>query len=152
MTDELVFLMGKHAAVLPADRRYCKNHMWCREINYKLRFGFTSYAIRLMQDVYFLEWSFDTPRQVELKQEIGFLESSKAQSALYSPAAGTIELFNKELLTDPSAINADNYGDGWLFEMTVDAAAETMNVSEYHAYLTANWEATQRIIKKQVLE
>ena len=151
MSEPLTFFMGKHAAVLPADRNYCKNHMWCRPAGERLRFGFTTYAIRLMQDVYFLEWTFDAPRTVTLKEEIGFLESSKAQSALYAPLAGRIESFNKSLLADPSAINADNYGDGWLFEMTA-APTETMDVIGYHAFLTANWEATQRIIKKQVLE
>ena len=29
MSDALTFDMGKFAAVLPADRRYCRNHMWC---------------------------------------------------------------------------------------------------------------------------
>ena len=151
MSEALIFLMGKHEAVLPADRRYCKNHMWCREFNGRLRFGFTSYAIRLMQDVYFLEWSFDAPRSVAHKEEIGFLESSKAQSALYSPMSGRVESFNTQLLSDPSAINVDGYGDGWLFEMSGDVY-ESMDVQGYHEFLTANWEATQRIIKKQVLE
>lgn len=151
MTEALTFLMGKHEAVLPADRSYCKNHMWCREHESKLRFGFSSYAIRLMQDVYFLEWSFDAPRTVMLKDEIGFLESSKAQSALYAPISGMIEAFNQSLLADPSAINVDGYGDGWLLEMSADKA-EMMTVTEYHAFLTANWDATQRIIKKQILE
>lgn len=151
MAEALTFLMGKHEAVLPADRRYCTNHMWCREHESKLRFGFSSYAIRLMQDVYFLEWSFDAPRTVALKDEIGFLESSKAQSALYAPLSGTIEAFNQSLLADPSAINTDGYGDGWLLEMSGEPA-ETMTVTEYHAFLTANWDATQRIIKKQILE
>jgi glycine cleavage system H protein len=151
MAEDLTFFMGKFAAALPAGRRYCKNHMWCTEFAGRLRFGFSSYAIRLMQDVYFLEWTFDAPRTVAAKEEMGFLESSKAQSALYAPLVGRVEAFNKALLTDPSAINADGYGDGWLFEMTADPA-ETMDVAAYHDYLTANWEATQRIIKKQVLE
>ena len=30
MAESLTFPMGKFAAVLPADLRYCRNHMWCR--------------------------------------------------------------------------------------------------------------------------
>ena len=57
MPEPLTFLMGKFAAVLPADLRYCQNHMWCRPgADGVHRFGFTAYAIRLMQDVYFLDW------------------------------------------------------------------------------------------------
>src|ERR1700694_5347293 len=56
MPDELTFLMGKCPAVLPSDRGYARNHMWCQEVDGRLRFGFTAYAVRLMQDVYFLDW------------------------------------------------------------------------------------------------
>jgi glycine cleavage system H protein len=151
MSEPRIFLMGKHEASLPADRRYFRNHLWAQETSRGFRIGFSAYAIRLMQDVYFLEWKFDAPRSVTLKEEIGFLESSKAQSGLYAPAAGTISQFNRTLLNDPSAINADGYGDGWLFDMTHVEAVD-MDVDGYVEFLTANWDATQRIIKKQVLE
>ena len=147
MPDSLTFLMGKHPAILPTDRRYCRNHMWHDPTTG--RFGFTAYAVRLMQDVYFLEWKFDAPRAVALKEEIGFIESSKAQSELYAPLAGTIANFNAQLLNDPSAINADGYGDGWLFEMTADPTG-TMSAQEYYQYLEGAWATAQRILKNQV--
>jgi glycine cleavage system H protein len=147
MSDSLTFLMGKHAAVLPGDRRYCRNHMWCDPVTH--RFGFSAYAIRLMQDVYFLEWKFDAPRSVQLKEEIGFIESSKAQSELYAPLAGTIEEFNLALLNDPSAINTDGAGAGWLFRLSGDFST-TMSVQEYHHYLESAWATAQRILKNQV--
>ena len=56
----LTFLMGKHPAPLPGELLYCKNHMWCRpEPHGTHTFGFSAYAVRLMQDVYFLEWRID---------------------------------------------------------------------------------------------
>jgi glycine cleavage system H protein len=126
--------------------------MWCQSVgNTTHRFGFTAYAVRLMQDVYFLEWSVDAGTSVAMKQPIGFLESSKAQSELYAPLAGTITTFNTALLNDPSAVNADGYGAGWLFEMAADPAG-TMDVAVYHAFLAAGWEQTQRLLKKQVHE
>jgi glycine cleavage system H protein len=153
--SDLTFMMAKHPALLRADRQYCKNHMWCQRHNDRLRFGFSAYAIRLMQDVYFLEWKFDAPRTVAAKEEIGFLESSKAQSGLYAPIAGTITQFNTTLLNDPSGINSDGYGEGWLFEMEPANSATEQNIlsmQQYHEFLETNWEVTQRIIKKQVLE
>lgn len=150
MSDPLTFLMGKFAAVLPADVRYCKNHMWCRPGPAGThRFGFTAYAVRLMQDVYFLEWKVDAGTAVALKQPIGFIESSKAQSELYAPVGGTITAFNEQLLNDPSGINADGYGDGWLFEMAADPSG-TLDVGQYREFLTAHWEQTQRLLKNQV--
>jgi len=149
MADDLTFMMGKFAAMLPGDRRYARNHMWCLEEGGRLRFGFTAYAVRLMKDVYFLDWIVDAGSAVALKQHIGHIETSKAQSDLFAPVAGKLAEFNKELLRDPSAINVDNYGPGWLFDMEGDIAG-TMTVSEYHQFLDAGWENTQRILKGHV--
>jgi glycine cleavage system H protein len=146
---DLVFMMGKFEARIPCDRDYAQNHMWCRSLGDRLRFGFTSYAVRLLQDVYFLEWGIDPGTEVRLRQEIGSIESSKAESALYAPLAGTIVEFNQVLLSDPSAINVDNYGAGWLFDMTGDAS--TMCAPKgYVEYLGQVWEVAQRTIKGQL--
>lgn len=149
MPDPLTFLMGKHPAVLPGELRYCKNHMWCRTGNDGIhQFGFSSYAVRLMQDVYFLEWRID-PGLVTCKQEIGYIETQKATSGLYAPLAGRIVRFNAALLEDPSTINVDPYNRGWLFELSGDLT-ETLDVTQYHAHLAAGWENTQRMLKAQV--
>ena len=146
MPETLTFMMGKFAAVLPGDLRYARNHMWSKESDGELRFGFTSYAVRLMQDVYFLDWTVNAGDTVQLKQQIGHIETSKAQSDLFAPVAGTIKVFNQDLLQDPSAINTDNHGAGWLFEMHAPGA-ETMDVDAYYKFLDANWENTQRLLK-----
>lgn len=149
MPDDLTFLMGKFPAVLPGSLRYARNHMWARPEDHGWRFGFTSYAIRLMQDVYFLDWCVNAGDHVELLQQIGHIETSKAVSDLFAPLAGTITAFNQELLDDPSGINVDGYGAGWLFEMA--AVGDTlMTVSEYHQFLADNWEKTQRLIKGKI--
>ena len=139
-------MMGKFAAPLPADRRYCRNHMWCLAVEGVSRFGFTTYAVRLMQDVYFLDWEVSAGDALALKQKIGHIETSKAMSDLFTPMAGMLTRFNADLLNDPSAINVDMYGNGWLFEMT-GAAADTLSVQEYHDFLAAGWEKTQNMLK-----
>jgi glycine cleavage system H protein len=149
MADDLTFLMGKFPALLPAGLRYARNHMWCRQGHGRCRFGFTSYAIRLMQDVYFLEWHQSAGDAVQQSQQIGHIETSKAVSDLFAPIAGTILDFNKELLNDPTPINLDGYGAGWLFEMAGDASTP-MTAAEYHQYLADNWEKTQRLIKGKI--
>ena len=59
MSGPLTFLMGKFEAEFPTDRQYAKNHMWGQRRGEVIRFGFTAYAVRLLQDVYFLDWSVD---------------------------------------------------------------------------------------------
>jgi len=147
MAEDLTFLMGKFPAVLPNDLRYARtNHMWCRQTDGGLRFGFTSYAVRLMQDVYFLDWVVNQGDNVQHLQQIGHIETSKAVADLFAPTCGVLSAFNRELLKDPSTINVDNYGAGWLFEMEGDLGV-TVTVTEYYGFLEANWEKTQRMLK-----
>ena len=77
-------MMGKFPAVLPGDLRYARtNHMWCRESAGRLRFGFSSYAVRLMQDVYFLDWVVNEGDQIKHLEQIGHIETSKAVADLF---------------------------------------------------------------------
>ena len=101
-----------------------------------------------MQDVYFLDWSIDPETAVAKKQKIGEIESSKALSDLYAPAAGTVLAFNDAVLSDPSAINTDGYGGGWLYEFATDEPL--IDAAAYVRHLDAGWERDQRYLKGQV--
>ena len=96
MSGQLTFMMGEFAAEFPTDRHYARNHMWALPRDDRYRFGFTAYAVRLLQDVYFLDWNFDAPAPVNEKQEIGSIESKKAESSLYCPMPGQLSEFNAE--------------------------------------------------------
>ena len=149
MSDDLHFMMGQFRAEIPADRGYSPRHMWLKVINQQvLRVGFTAYSVRLLQDVYFLEWSVDSGTQVADRQEIGEIESSKAVSSLFAPFAGRVLVFNEIVLNDPSAINTDNYGEGWLFDM--ETTSLPLTPGEYVEMLGEGWEKTQRTIKGQL--
>ena len=150
-TPPLTFMMGKFAAEFPTDRLYVKNHMWGQQRGGVIRFGFTAYAVRLLQDVYFLDWAVEAGVALGERQEIGSIESKKAESSLYAPAAGRLLQFNEELLSDPSAINLDKYGAGWLFE--IEGASDTLlDPPGYIQHLERVWEVTQRTIKGQMNE
>jgi len=51
-------------------------------------------------------------------------------------------------MDDPSSVNVDTYGKGWLFELesTFDSS---LSADAYLGYLEENWEETQRKIKGQ---
>lgn len=145
-------MMGEFPALIPVDRLYAKNHMWAQpQADGSFRFGFTAYAVRLLQDVYFLEWNVDPGTNLAERQEIGAIESKKAESALYSPMAGRLTCFNATLMSDPSAINVDKYGEGWLFEMQGDGG-HLLSPDAYVEHLDSVWEVTQRTIKGQLNE
>ena len=150
MSDYLIFSMGKYEARLPTDRFYARNHMWFQKTEEEVyRVGLSAYAVRLLQDVYFLDWSIEPGTTVRAKQEIGEIESSKAISDIYAPADGTLLRLNKELMKDPTPINVDGYGKGWLFEFR-PSNADLMSAEDYLKYLSGSWTEAQRHIKGQM--
>jgi len=153
MTDSqpLIFMMGKFAAEFPTDRKYAKNHMWGQQHGESVRFGFSAYAVRLLQDVYFLDWSIEPGMALAERQEIGSIESKKAESSLYAPIAGRVASLNEELLSDPSAINLDKYASGWLFEIA-GSGDNLLAPEKYLEHLAGVWEIAQRAIKGQMNE
>lgn len=149
MSDSLTFMMGEFEAEFPLDRQYCANHMWAQPHGDQLRFGFTAYAVRLLQDVYFLDWLIEGPVQIKLHQEIGSIESKKAESSLYAPVNGQLSAFNEELMEDPSSINTDKYSGGWLFDVQ-NADGPLLTPEQYLESLVDVWKKTERTIKGQV--
>ena len=152
MIERLTFMMGEFEAEFPTDRLYAKNHMWgqpSKDNPDSVRFGFAAYAVRLLQDVYFLDWTIDAPAQLNEGREIGSIESKKAESSLYAPIGGSLTQFNEQLMSDPSGINVDKYGDGWLFD--IEGSTEgLMNPDQYVEHLASVWDVTQRTIKGQL--
>ena len=148
MTDNLVFMMGEYEALVPGARRYAENHLWLQEDGDALRVGLTSYAVRLLQDVFFLDWTIDSDTEVRARQEIGEIESSKAVSSLFAPVDGHVLEFNDAPLEDPSAINTSGYDDGWLYRFRTQAAL--LSPQDYLGVLNDGWEDTQRMIKGQL--
>jgi glycine cleavage system H protein len=149
MSEHLIFMMGKYEARFPTDRLYVQSHMWFQAGEGAYRVGFTAFAVRLLQDIYFLDWSIEPDTVVQAKQEMGEIESSKAVSTLHAPADGLLLRFNRDLMKDPTPINVDNYGKGWLFDFEPKNAS-LLSAADYIELLNGTWEDTQRQIKGQM--
>jgi glycine cleavage system H protein len=149
VAKDMAFDMGKCPADLPGGLLYARTHLWCRPEEDRQVLGFTAYAVRLMGDVYFLDWSVGIGASVHLFQKIGHMETSKAESDLFTPVAGVILNFNQDLLEDPSLINDDPYGAGWLLE-TNGNVTHLISVAEYYQHLTETWEKTQQLLKGRI--
>ena len=156
--ETFTFAMGEFEATFPLDRHYAKNHMWAKRVDSgsdaddcKWRFGLSAYAVRLLQDVYFLDWEAEPPAKLQSRQMIGSIESKKAESDLYSPLAGTLLSINENVLADPSLINADPYGAGWMIELSAESehADVLLDPDAYRDHLSEAWEVAQRTIKGQ---
>jgi len=71
---------------------------------------------------------------VEAGDACGELESTKSVSDIFCPVAGQITAINALLDRHPETINADPYGDGWLFELELDESADLDDLLDADSY------------------
>lgn len=119
---------------LPPDLRYTTKHEWLREGGDGVhRVGITDYAQQALGDIVFVDLP-EEGQQVEAGQPCGEVESTKSVSELFAPVSGTVTARNTALDPAPETVNADPYGDGWLFELRPDDAAAAAGLLDAEAY------------------
>jgi glycine cleavage system H protein len=108
----------------PEDLKYTSEHEWIRSGNgSRVRVGITDYAAEQLGDIVYVSMP-EVGDTVGAGDACGELESTKSVSDLFSPVAGVVTTINELLTATPEIINADPYGDGWLFELDVDDTAD----------------------------
>jgi len=118
----------------PEDLKYSADHEWVRSGNGStIRVGITEYAADQLGDIVFasLPAVGDT---VSAGDACGELESTKSVSDVLCPVAGVITNVNATLEGSPETVNADPYGDGWLFELDLDEGADLDDLLDADAY------------------
>jgi glycine cleavage system H protein len=108
---------------IPADLKYTEDHEWVRRTgDDTVRVGITDYAQSALGDVVYVDLP-EVGADVTAGGEFGNVESTKSTSDLYSPITAKVVAVNGDLTDSPELVNSDPYGDGWLIELQVDAAA-----------------------------
>ena len=64
----------------------------------------------------------------------GTIEAVKAVSDLYCPVEGEVVEVNAELDDDPSLVNSDPYGSGWMIRLKVADPADVAALLSSDAY------------------
>jgi glycine cleavage system H protein len=122
---------------VPTDSLYATSHEWLRRDGDTAVVGITDHAQHELTDVVYVELPA-VGTHVSAGQQICVVESVKAASDIYSPAAGTVEAVNESLSNSPELINTDPHGDGWIFKLRLDAGADLSHLKtpeEYSAQL-----------------
>lgn len=113
--------------------RYTDQHEWIRLDGDEATVGITKYAAEALGDVVFVELPANG-KAVTAGGEAAVVESVKAASDIYAPAAGTITAANAELEKEPSKVNADPEGGGWFFKMKLSDKGEFAKLMDGAAY------------------
>ncbi len=106
---------------IPSDLRYTEEHEYLRPAadDGVYFVGVTDYAQGELGDVVFVELP-DSGSSFNRMEVFGTIEAVKAVSDLFCPVDGTVIESNAALDDDPSLVNSDPYGEGWMIKLKVD--------------------------------
>ncbi|MEV8266117.1 glycine cleavage system protein GcvH [Microbacterium sp. NPDC076911] len=102
--------------------KYTAEHEWIAFDGETATVGITDFAADKLGDVVFVELPAvgDT---VTAGDVCGEIESTKSVGELYAPLTGEVVAINDTAVDDPSLVNSDAFGAGWLIKISTDAAA-----------------------------
>jgi glycine cleavage system H protein len=108
---------------IPADLSYTEEHEWVQRTgDDTVRVGITDYAQSALGDVVFVQLP-DVGADVTAGESFGEVESTKSVSDLYAPVSAKVVAVNGDLEANPQLVNSDPYGEGWLVDLQIGAAA-----------------------------
>ncbi|MEW5918622.1 MAG: glycine cleavage system protein GcvH [Gemmatimonadota bacterium] len=120
-------------ANIPADLRYTKDHEYVKATNDPnvVIVGITDFAQGELGDVVFVDLP-KVGRKLGEHDVFGTIEAVKAVSELYSPLAGEVVEVNAAIDGEPSLVNSDPYGKGWMIKLrTAGSSNSLLNADEY---------------------
>jgi glycine cleavage system H protein len=117
--------------------KFSEDHLWVLEMGETARFGLSEYAQEQLGEIVSVTHQ-EIGKFIEPGDMIGELESQKTVVELVSPITGTIKAVNGNVVEDPSLINVDPYGKGWLVEVEINEPEEIerlMSAEEYETFV-----------------
>lgn len=101
----------------PEDLLYSRDHEWLRrEAGGEAVVGITDHAQQELGDIVYVELP-EVGATVAAGEVLGSVESVKAVSELFCPAAGEVIALNEALENAPERVNESPYGEGWLVRL-----------------------------------
>jgi glycine cleavage system H protein len=128
----------------PKNYRYTKEHEWIEVKGDVATIGITDHAQHELGDVVFVELP-KPGAKIEAGKSFGTVESVKAVSEIYAPAAGEVLEANGELHNTPEKINSDPHGAAWLIKVRLAnpaAVGSLMDAAAYEAYIAEKGKET----------
>jgi glycine cleavage system H protein len=118
---------------IPDNLKYADSHEWILVEGDTATVGISDHAQAELTDIVFAE-----PPKPGLAVSAGgvaaVVESVKAASDIYSPVSGEVIEGNEALSDNPSLLNTDPYGAGWIYKMRLSNPQELETLKDAAAY------------------
>lgn len=121
-------------ANIPADLRYTVEHEYIRDKGDGIvEIGITDFAQSELGDIVYVELP-KVGTKFARQEVFGTIEAVKAVSELFAPASGEIVEINEQLDGEPSLVNSDAFGAGWMIRMKLDDPSDTEGFIDAEGY------------------
>ena len=125
-------------AEIPNDLLYTQDHEYVKGSDGDVvAVGITDFAQGELGDIVYVELPKVGAKFGE-HDVFGTIEAVKAVSELFAPVAGEVIEINERLDKEPSLVNSDPYGDGWMIKVRLSdpsARDRLMNADAYKAHV-----------------
>lgn len=119
---------------IPENLKYTKEHEWVKIQDGEAIIGVTDYAQHELGDIIYLDVTLSIGNDVKQGDSLGSIEAVKTVSEVYSPLSGTLMDINTDINDNPSILNQDPYGEGWILKITPSDLKELDNLLDSKAY------------------
>ena len=117
----------------PADLKYTAEHEWVSVDGDIATVGITSYAAEKLGDVVYVDLP-KTGSSVASGTVVGEIESTKSVGELFAPLDGEVVESNQAVVDDPTLVNSDPFGAGWLVKVRFTELPELLSADEYEQH------------------
>ncbi|CAG9463947.1 unnamed protein product [Pedinophyceae sp. YPF-701] len=121
-------------ATVKPDCKYAPSHEWAKAEGDVVTVGISDFAQSELGDVVYVELP-EVGDSLEASAPFGVVESVKAASDVYAPVSGEVVEVNSALSDDPSKVNSDAFGEGWMIKVKAsDADGDLGKLMDSGAY------------------
>ena len=113
--------------------KFTSDHEWILVENNSATIGVTQYAQEKLGDLVFVQ--LPKPGTVlQAGAAAAVVESVKAASDVYAPINGEVTEINQQVVDDPTLVNSDPAGKGWLFKLRIADRSQLDGLMDEPAY------------------
>jgi len=119
---------------IPENLKYTKDHEYFDLKGDMGIVGLTDYAQSELGDIIYIDFTKSVGDEVKQGDSLGSIEAVKTVSELFSPVSGKIMELNSGINDNPSLVNSDPYGEGWLIKIQPSNMDEVNNLFDSSNY------------------
>ncbi len=113
--------------------KYTDDHEWVSVEGDTATFGITNHAQEQLGELVYVELPA-VGAQVTKGGDAAVVESVKAASDVFAPISGEVVAINDTLEAEPTKVNEDPEGSGWLAKIKISDASEMDSMMDADAY------------------